>query len=74
MAEERPLRAKCPHCVAGCDRCDDGYVRASVAPGPWKYRVCLGCGRANEGRAVSFGIPEPEPCVFCDGKTEWRDG
>lgn len=64
------MRAKCPHCNDGCEKCEAGYVQASFAGGQWYARRCQNpeCGFDNGARAAAFGLPDIDrPCVICGG-------
>ena len=73
------MRAKCPHCRDGCDRCGGiGYQEARFATGALYTRHCtnLECGFDNGGRIVGPDSPvdveePPEPCLHCGSFAEW---
>lgn len=69
------MKAKCPECVNGCDRCKGtGYISVSFIEGDMFTRLCLNpeCQFVNGGRICDGFPPESSgPCVICEGETEW---
>jgi hypothetical protein len=72
------VKAKCPYCKNGCEKCDGGYNKASMATGKIYTRHCNDCGEDNGGRiAAAFVLPPhqwnpPDPCVWCHSpNVEW---
>lgn len=65
------MKAKCPYCQTGCDKCKDGYTTVSMATGALYTRHCNACDEDNGGRiAAATGTPPeqwrpPGPCVWC---------
>ena len=73
------MKAKCPYCAEGCDRCQGGFTEVTFADGDVFTRHCNGCGKDNGGRiAAEFLKPpeqwaKPSPCVWCgSADMEWR--
>lgn len=65
--------AKCPYCQDGCDRCNNGYVEATLSDARPIYTIqCLNeeCKFVN---GAHFGKPnEPSgSCCVCYGETRW---
>lgn len=69
------MKAKCPHCNSGCDKCQDGYTEVSFPSGPgvkfWR-KVCKDCGGIAGGCFSGPGLPDPKVsayaiCPDCDG-------
>ena len=74
------MKAKCPYCTEGCDRCQGGYVDVVLASGQVWTQHCDACGEDNGGRiACEEMLPPdqwkpPKPCVFCgSARTRWLD-
>jgi len=70
------MKAKCPHCNDGCDKCTDGFTEAFFAEGDWFTRLCENprCLFVNGGRICEGFPPETSgPCVVCGGETRWID-
>ena len=46
-----PMKAKCPHCTGGCERCDLGFVDVTFPSGPEvkRYTLVCSCGCAAGG-------------------------
>ena len=75
------MRAKCPHCNDGCERCDYRGVVYEITckSGTLYTRACLNpdCGYKNGG-SITDGPPpevtlwEPGPCVMCGKYVEWE--
>lgn len=70
------MKAKCPYCKTGCEKCKDGYFEATMAKGTCFTRVCQNraeCGFVNGGYITEAGFPEEssEECVCCGGPTDW---
>lgn len=69
------MKAKCPHCEAGCSKCEDGYFEVKFALGDVYTRACSSatCGFENGGR-ISTTLLEGEcgPCVRCSGPAHWK--
>jgi hypothetical protein len=65
------MKAKCPHCRNGCEKCDGGYFEASIAVGDWYTRHCNQCGFDNGCRVATEFMPpfaewaKPNPCIYC---------
>lgn len=77
------MKAKCPHCEAGCPECKDGFVEASFSSGPLYTRACLNpeCGYENGGYIVQADRPKgpdgeppeaPRECVMCKSPCRWK--
>jgi hypothetical protein len=73
------MKAKCPHCKTGCDKCDNGYFDTHVAVGDWYTRHCKECKMDNGVRVATEFLPpqsewpSPNPCVFCgSANMEWQ--
>lgn len=71
------MKAKCPFCECGCDKCDGGFIEIIVYPGEWLTRVCANeeeCGFVNGESSVRFELmmTKPDPCVNCGGPCVWR--
>jgi hypothetical protein len=68
------MKAKCPHCLTGCDKCEDGFIQVSFAVGSIFTRKCRNpdCEFENGGR-VSVGVPLglSNACVICGAPTAW---
>jgi hypothetical protein len=62
------MKAKCPYCQDGCDKCDSGFIEVLMLD---KYvaQVCNSCGRSVGGWAVGEGLPplpsKPNPFAIC---------
>lgn len=72
------MKAKCPNCEKGCEKCKDGFIEVSIAKGKLFTRHCDDCGFDNGGRVVPEGKDPPEgkpaPCVMCKSQnTRWMD-
>jgi len=68
------MKAKCPYCENGCEKCDDGFTEARFASGNLFTRACKNkeCGCENGGRIVeTFPEESSGPCIMCNGETEW---
>ena len=69
------MRAKCPYCQDGCDRCEGGYTTVSIKEGTVWTKQCLNheeCGFANGGRVSDEEPEDPSPpCVICGELTDW---
>ena len=68
------MRAKCPYCQDGCEKCDGGYVPVGFAKGNWFTRRCQTCGFENGVRITPLDAPATQPgaCVMCGGMVEWK--
>jgi hypothetical protein len=77
------MKAKCPHCEAGCPKCKDGFVEVSFGSGPLYTRACLNgeCGYENGGYIVQQDRPKgpdgeppefPRECVLCKSPCRWK--
>ena len=75
------MRAKCPHCQDGCDKCDGGFTEVLFARGRLYTRHCTDaeCGFDNGGVIVGPDArPEstlntpPRDCVQCGAAVEWQ--
>jgi hypothetical protein len=70
------VKAKCPYCSAGCDRCSGGTIEVSFPTGPEYQRwakICQGCGAVAGGCFSGLDLPEPfvdkyTVCPACGGK------
>jgi hypothetical protein len=72
------MKAKCPYCEKGCDKCKEGYIEVSFTKGKIYTRHCDDCGFDNGGRIVPSEYPRPTeklyPCVNCGSeKVRWLD-
>lgn len=70
------MKAKCPHCTSGCDRCDHtGFITVKFAQGDLYTRACttFECGFENGG-LISKTTPTHDsgPCLRCKGPTKWQ--
>ena len=63
------MKAKCPFCEAGCDKCDGGFNEAQMAEGAVFTIKCQDpkCGFENGNRIVAPGLPALPP----EGMTDW---
>lgn len=71
------MKAKCPFCDSGCEKCENGFMEITIVKGMWIYRVCCNqeeCGFVNGGSAYdgSRDLDEDDTCIICDGPTEWK--
>ena len=69
------MKAKCPHCDAGCSECErTGYIEVSFPPeGKLWLKVCLDCRSPAGGCFSGPGLSEPSiskyaVCPECGGK------
>lgn len=60
------MKAKCPFCEDGCEKCTDGHTEATFASGTLWARHCNACGEDNGG-CIFKGPPQRKPmdCVWC---------
>lgn len=70
------MKAKCPFCESGCQKCDRGFLEVIKHPGTWWYAVCSNreeCLFVNGGHANDGEFPEKNSgqCLLCGGVTEW---
>lgn len=68
------MKAKCPYCDKGCEKCQNGMMELCFATGDWFTRECLSpeCGFHNGGRICEGFPPESSgACVLCGGETRW---
>ena len=66
------MKAKCPYCTDGCPSCESGWMEVRFASGDVFTRYCPDCGFENGGRVAAYGLPDPGPCVQCNGtNVEW---
>lgn len=64
------MKAKCPHCQDGCDRCEEGFMEVGFASGALYTSHCNACGEDNGGRIANSRFPRekwqpPGDCVWC---------
>lgn len=61
------LKAKCPHCRDGCEKCDGGFWDVTMPEDDWYTTHCLNplCGFDNGGSQGSRLRDRTEPCVMC---------
>lgn len=64
------MKAKCPYCDDGCDKCEDGYIEVSVHIEKAYTIKCIDCEGENGCRLAGPGLPPlPErpdiPCIDC---------
>ncbi len=63
------MKAKCPFCESGCEKCTDGYTEASFASGTIWTRHCNACEEDNGGSIREGEEPpkhKPGNCVWCE--------
>lgn len=68
------LKAKCPHCQSGCDKCTDGFTTVEFPEGDWYTRHCTNplCGFDNGGCQGAYLYEGLEPCLMCQHhETVW---
>lgn len=70
------MKAKCPHCQSGCDRCDGGFFDVEFADGSVYTRACTNeaCGFENGGRISQTPLSGDcgMPCVRCASPAVWK--
>ena len=53
------MKAKCPHCQTGCDKCTGGFIEVQFPDNERLYaRKCWVCGFENGGRFVPANKPD----------------
>lgn len=70
------MKAKCPYCHDGCEKCSAGFLSVSFATGDLYTRECTNpnCEFQNGGRIVEKGtVPKDhlDPCIYCGSRCEW---
>lgn len=71
------MRAKCPYCDDGCNRCEDGFFESTFSDGPIFVLECLSedCGFANGAQILGPDLPPLRRgeirCAMCDHMAEW---
>lgn len=68
------MKAKCPTCESGCDKCVDGFREVQLAEGLWHTRACTSpeCLFENGVRISKEPLQGPSgPCIACGAPTEW---
>ena len=73
------MKAKCPHCKDGCEKCDKGFVEVDFAEGITYDLVCKKCGQVvgfhiDEGNdPPTDATAEHACCLWCEGfqDLEW---
>lgn len=56
------MKAKCPYCEAGCDKCQEGYIDvrfATIDEGHYHFMVCNNCGCETGGHLHRPGEDMP---------------
>jgi len=55
------MKAKCPYCDKGCDKCNEGYIEVKFSTeGHYHYMICNACGENNGGHLHTKDRPLPE--------------
>jgi len=71
------MKAKCPYCQDGCEKCSNGFIEASFKKdGKYWTRVCQNrkeCGFVNGGHWVDEGFPleSSGACIICGSPIDW---
>lgn len=69
------MKAKCPHCKDGCDKCEDGFFEVKLAEGNWFTRACTNpmCGFHNGVRISKSKLEGTSAgaCAHCKSPANW---